>query len=195
MDSTYTYKIGNATYINLTNQCTNDCDFCVRRTEKGVAGYDLWLEKEPAAKDIIDELEKDQTDVVFCGYGEPTIKIDELKEVAAYVKSYGGHTRINTNGHASVYHGRDIAQELVGLIDEVSISLNEADAHKYEAVVHSAYGEDGFGYMIDFARDCVKYGIKTTLSVVDIISSEDIEICRKIAEDVGAHFRVRHYIS
>lgn len=195
MDNTYTYKIGNATYINLTNQCTNDCDFCVRRTEKGVAGYDLWLEKEPSAQEVIDELKKDQGDVVFCGYGEPTIKIDELKEVAAYVKSYGGHTRINTNGHASVYHGRDIAQELAGLIDEVSISLNESDARKYEAVVHSKYGEDGFRYMIDFARDCVKYGIRTTLSVVDIISPEDIEICRKIAEDVGARFRVRHYIS
>ena len=102
---------------------------------------------------------------------------------------------INTNGHASVYHGRDIAKELVGLIDEVSISLNEADAKKYERVVHSRYGEDGFRYMLNFARDCVKYGIKTTLSVVDVISPEDIETCRRIAEDIGADFRVRHYIA
>lgn len=192
---TYIYKIGDKNYINLTNRCTNDCEFCVRRTEKGVAGYELWMEKEPTAQDIIDLLDKDRTDVVFCGYGEPTIKIDELKEIAAYVKNYGGHTRINTNGHASVYHGRDIAKELVGLIDEVSISLNEADAKKYEKVVHSRYGEDGFRYMLNFARDCVKYGIKTTLSVVDVISPEDIETCRKIAEDIGAHFRVRHYIA
>ncbi|MEA4853331.1 MAG: TatD family nuclease-associated radical SAM protein [Christensenella sp.] len=195
MNNTYTYKIGDVTYINLTNQCTNDCDFCVRRTEKGVAGYDLWMEKEPTAAEVIAELAKDKTDVVFCGYGEPTIKIDELKQIAAYVKNYGGHTRINTNGHASVYHGRDIAKELVGLIDEVSISLNEADAAKYQAVAHSRYGEDGFRYMLDFARDCVKYGIKATLSVVDVISPEDIETCRKIAQDVGATFRVRHFIS
>ena len=153
------------------------------------------MEREPSAQEIIRLLEKDKTDVVFCGYGEPTIKIDEHKEIAAYVKGYGGHTRINTNGHASAYHGRDIAKELVGLIDEVSISLNEADAKKYEAVVHSRYGEDGFRYMLDFARDCVRYGIKTTLSVVDVISPEDIETCRKIAEDVGAHFRVRNYIA
>ena len=193
--NTFTYKIGNDTYINLTNKCTNDCEFCVRRNGKGVAGYDLWLEREPSAAEIRDEWEKDPTDVVFCGFGEPTIKIDELKEIAAYVKRYGGHTRINTNGHASAFHGRDIAAELQGIIDEVSISLNEADAKKYEAVVHSRYGEDGFRYMLDFARDCVKYGIKVTLSVVDVISKEDIETCRKIAEDIGAHFRVRTYIS
>lgn len=192
---TYIYKIGDKNYINLTNKCTNDCDFCVRRTEKGVAGYQLWMEREPSAADIIRLLEQDKTDVVFCGYGEPTMRIDVLKEVAAYVKGYGGSTRVNTNGHASVYHGRDIASELVGLIDEVSISLNEADAKKYEAVVHSRYGEDGFRHMLDFARDCVKYGIRTTLSVVDVISPEDIETCRRIAEDVGAFFRVRHYIA
>ncbi|WP_066649345.1 TatD family nuclease-associated radical SAM protein [Christensenella timonensis] len=192
---TYVYKLGDVNYINLTNRCTNDCEFCLRRTGDGVAGYDLWLKQEPTAGDIIKQLEKDKTDVVFCGYGEPTIRIDELKEVAAYVKNYGGHTRLNTNGHASAFHGRDIAQELAGLIDEVSISLNEADARKYEAVVHSRYGEDGFRYMLDFARDCVKYGIHTTLSVVDVISPEDIETCRRIAQDVGAHFRVRHYIS
>ena len=105
--NTFTYKIGNDTYINLTNKCTNDCEFCVRRNGKGVAGYDLWLEREPSAAEIIDELEKDPTDVVFCGFGEPTIKIDELKEIAAYVKRYGGHTRINTNAvsytHLDVY--------------------------------------------------------------------------------------------
>ncbi len=193
--NTYTYKIGNDTYINLTNKCTNDCEFCVRRQGKGVAGYDLWLDKEPTAREIIELLKKDPTDVVFCGFGEPTIKMEELLEVAAFVKSYGGHTRINTNGHASAYHGRDIAAEMIDLIDEVSISLNEADAKKYEAVVHSRYGEDGFRYMLAFAQDCVNYGIAVTLSVVDVISREDIETCRKIAEEIGAEFRVRTYIS
>ncbi|MEG0257131.1 MAG: TatD family nuclease-associated radical SAM protein [Christensenella sp.] len=193
--NTYIYKIGDKNYINLTNKCTNDCEFCVRRTERGVGGYDLWLKNEPTADEIIKLLSEDKTDVVFCGYGEPTVKIDELKKIAEYVKGYGGNVRINTNGHASVYHNRDVAKELAGLADEVSISLNEADARKYDAVVHSKYGEDGFRYMLDFARACVKYGIKTTLSVVDVISAADIETCRKIAENIGARFRVRTYIA
>ncbi|MEG2957454.1 MAG: TatD family nuclease-associated radical SAM protein, partial [Christensenellaceae bacterium] len=164
---TYTYKIGKDTYINLTNKCTNDCDFCVRRNGQGVGGYELWLQKEPTAQQVIELLKQDKTDVVFCGFGEPTIKIDELKQIAQYVKDYGGRVRINTNGHASIYHGRDIAAELVGLVDEVSISLNEADAKKYDLVVHSIYGEDGFRHMIDFARACIKNGISVTFSVVD----------------------------
>ena len=192
---TYVYRIGDKNYVNLTNKCTNNCDFCVRRTEKGVGGYDLWLKKEPSAQEVIALLEQDPADeVVFCGYGEPTIRIDELKEIAAYVKSRGGRTRINTNGHASAWHGRDIAAELKGLIDTVSVSLNEADAHKYDAVVHSRYGENGFAYMLDFARDCVKNGIHTVLSVVDVIGKDDIETCRKIAAGIGADFRVRTYI-
>ncbi|MEG0251406.1 MAG: TatD family nuclease-associated radical SAM protein [Christensenellaceae bacterium] len=191
---TYTYKIGKDTYINLTNKCTNDCDFCVRRNGQGVGGYELWLQKEPTAQQVIELLKQDKTDVVFCGFGEPTIKIDELKQIAQYVKDYGGRVRINTNGHASIYHGRDIAAELVGLVDEVSISLNEADAKKYDLVVHSIYGEDGFRHMIDFARACIKNGISVTFSVVDVISKEDIETCAAIAKDVGAKFRVRTYI-
>ncbi len=191
MADIYTYKIGQKIYINLTNKCTNNCDFCIRHTSDGVGGYNLWLKKEPTAKEITEYLDNHRKDVVFCGYGEPTIKIEELKEIAKFVKSYGGHVRLNTNGHGSVYHNRDIAKELDGLVDEASISLNDSDAQKYESVVHSEYSEKGFDYMLEFAKDCIKYGIKVTLSVVDVISKEDIEKCRKIAHDMGAEFRLR----
>jgi len=191
---TYVYKLGKVNYINLTNECTNDCTFCLRRNRNGVAGYDLRLDKEPSAEDVISLLDKDRTDVVFCGLGEPTIKIDVIKEIARFVKSYGGYTRLNTNGHASVYHGRDIAAELVGLIDEVSISLNGADASAYNEATRSSYGEEGFRHMIDFARRCLECGIKVTLTVVDVIDEEEIEKSRKVAKDIGADFRVRAYI-
>lgn len=101
------------------------------------------MEKEPTAAQVIELLSKDKKDAVFCGFGEPTIKIEELKEIAAFVKGYGGNVRLNTNGHGSVYHGRNIARELAGLVDMVSISLNGSDAGKYNAVCRSVYEEKG----------------------------------------------------
>ncbi len=192
--NTDTYKIGDQTYINLTNRCTNDCTFCVRNTGDGVGGYNLWLEREPEAEEVIAALAKDRTDVVFCGFGEPTIRIDTLLAVAKYVKSYGGKVRVNTNGHANAFHGRDVTPEMAEVVDEVSVSLNEADAEKYNKVTRCCYGEAGFGYLLDFAEKCCRRGMAVTLSVVDVIGEEDVEICRKSAEKIGAAFRVRHYI-
>ncbi len=190
----YTYKIDDKTYINLTNECTNDCEFCVRRTGDGVGGYDLWLKEEPTARDIILQLQDKPKDVVFCGFGEPTLRLEVLIEVAEYVKSYGGHVRVNTNGHANEYYGKDVTPSLAKVVDQISISLNEADAKKYDSVVKSIYGEKGFTHMLEFAKKCVECGIRVTLSVVDVISEEDINTCREIAENMGAEFRVRHFI-
>lgn len=192
--NTYVYKLDDVNYINLTNQCTNDCTFCVRRAHSGVGGYDLHLEKEPCAQDVIDILNKDKTDVVFCGLGEPTIKIDELKKIAEFVKSYGGKVRVNTNGHANKYHNRNVAAELAGLVDEISISLNGVTPRDYQTLCLSEYGEAGFDYMLDFAKECVKAGIRVTLSVVDVIPLEEIEKAKEIAREIGADFRIRAYI-
>ena len=190
---TYVYEYDGKSYINLTNNCTNDCTFCIRNHADGVGNYYLWMEKEPEAKDVIALLQKEKKDVVFCGFGEPTIKIEEMKEIAAFVKGYGGHVRLNTNGHGNVFHERNIAKELSGLVDEVSISLNGADAEKYDAVCRSVYGEKGFDYMLEFARECVKNGIKVKFSVMDIIGEKDIHKCEKMAREIGADFRVRTY--
>ena len=100
----YVYEFGGKLYINLTNKCTNNCDFCVRNHKDGVGDEPLWIKKEPTAQEVIALLkQKGPVDVIFCGYGEPTIRIDVLEEVARYVKSYGGAVRINTNGHANQY--------------------------------------------------------------------------------------------
>ena len=160
----------------------------------GVGGYYLWLTREPTAGEVIEILEKDQKDVVFCGFGEPTLKIEELKEIARYVKSYGGHVRVNTNGHASAYFGRNIAAEIAGIVDEVSISLNNSDPGKYDEVCRSTYGKEGYLHMLQFARDCVAAGIAVKFSVIDIIGEEDIQKCKKIAEEIGAGFKVRKHI-
>ncbi len=196
MSDTIIYRIGGAVYINLTNKCTNNCTFCLRETNDGVDGYRLWLKKDPEASEVIAALEResDVGETVFCGFGESTMRLEALKEVAQYLKTRGSHVRLDTNGQGSAYAGRDIAPELKGLVDIVSISLNASDAVKYDAICKSIYGEEGFDHMIAFARSCIKEGIETVLSVVDVIGPEEIERCQKIADDLGAYLRVRHYI-
>ncbi len=194
MKDTYVYKVDEKNYINLTNECNNNCDFCIRKNKIGIRGYDLWLQQPPTAEDVIAELEETgKGDVVFCGYGEPTMALGVLKEVAGYVKAYGGKVRVNTNGLANKYYGRNIVPELIGLVDTMSISMNEASAEKYQSICHSIYGEAAYQYMLDFAKECAGAGIDTVLSVVDVIPEQDIEKCREIARETGARLRVRKY--
>jgi TatD family-associated radical SAM protein len=196
MSNTYVYKLGDAHYINLTNACTNDCTFCLRNEYCGVGGYDLRLSREPDAADIIAAFEKlpDVRRAVFCGLGEPTMRLDALLGVARYLKSRGVEVRLNTNGQGSAFAGEDIAPRLKGLVDVVSVSLNASNAAEYDRLCRSAYGEAGYQHMLDFARSCAAQGIETVLSVVDLIGAEEIEKCRRIAGDIGAKLRVRSYI-
>lgn len=192
----YVYSHAGALYINLTNQCTNNCVFCLRTKMDGIDGNNLWLEKEPSAADIIEQLGdmKGVEEIVFCGFGEPLIKLSEVLEVAKYVKQRGKKTRVNTNGHASVFHKKDVPKLLKGLIDVVSISLNATNAKHYQKLCHSVYGEEAFNYMIEFAKGCVAQGIRTKLSVVDVIGKEEIEEAEKLAKEIGAELKIRHYI-
>ena len=192
------YKYQNSLYVNLTNRCTNKCKFCIRFTPSGVDQIDLWLEHEPSVEEIIDALNKanfmDYPEVVICGYGEPLLRIDEVLEVARYLKSKKDiKIRVNTNGHANRYAGRDVTPEMKGLIDTVSISLNAENAEKYQEICICDYGEEGFYEMLDFARKAKEYVPEVVLSVVDVIGEDAIEKCRKIAEDVGVTYRVREY--
>lgn len=193
----YVYEFENKTYINLTNRCNNACEFCVRNHADGIAEDPLWLDREPNGADVIEQLKtwNISDEVIFCGFGEPTMNLPALLEVAKYLKELGKKTRLNTNGLGNLQQGEDIVPQLKEWIDAVSISLNEATAEKYDAVCHSDFGMDAFAGMLEFARKCVEAGIETKLSVVDVISAEDIEKCRGIAEKVGAELRVRAYIA
>ena len=192
----YVYEIGDSLYINFTNRCTNRCSFCVRNNNNGVGGFDLWLNKEPTAEEIIAEAEKYEgyKKMVMCGFGEPMIKIDELVKVASHFKKKGFYIRINTNGQANAYHGRDVTQDIVGIVDKVSVSMNAPTAEEYQEICKSIYGEAAFDIMLDFAKKCIEKGIDVTLSVVDVIGEENIRKCEAIAKGVGAKFRVRTYI-
>lgn len=196
-DNVFAYIYGDNLYINLTNKCCNDCTFCLRASGDGVAGNVLWLSREPSAEETIEAAEKLLTEsvkeFVFCGYGEPCYKVEEMVKVAAFAHSRGLKTRLNTNGLGNLINGRDIVPELKGAIDVVSISLNEANAEKYNKVCRSVYGENAFNALKDFAKKCSAAGIKTVMTVVDVIPPEDIVICGKIAEECGAALRVRRY--
>jgi TatD family-associated radical SAM protein len=194
--NTYVYRLGNALYINLTNRCTNCCDFCIRNTHDGVGEYNLWLDNEPTAQEVLQQIgdPTQYSEVVFCGFGEPMIRLEELIEIAQEVKKKGGKVRINTNGQANLYHGRNVVPLLKGLVDVISISLNAPTAEQYDAICHSCYGKEAFEGVLQFARECVKVIPTVVLSVVDVLSPDDIERCRTIAEDIGAQLKVRQMI-
>ena len=194
---TIVYKIGNNLYVNLTNRCTNDCDFCVRNEKSTYEGYSLWLQKEPTAEEVKNALGDISgiDEVVFCGYGEPLMRADEVMEIAAYVHSKGVKTRINTNGQANLFYGKGLPEKLSGLIDTVNVSLNATDAKKYDAICHSVFGEEAFAALLDFAKECVKYIPNVILSVVDVIGAEEVEKAKKLVEGIdGVKLRVREFI-
>ena len=193
----YIYTLGNSLYINVTNRCTNSCVFCVRTKTDNMGGQRLWLESEPTAEQVIilihDQEKYDE--IVFCGFGEPTEKLDVLLEICRYLKKFRTPIRINTNGHASMIAGKDTAPMFKGLVDTISISLNASNARHYQELCQCQEGEKGFYEMLDFARKVKEYVPNVVLSVVDIMDKQEIEECRNIAQELGVKFRIRELIT
>lgn len=193
------YPIEKGLYVNLTNRCTNDCAFCVRTTTDFSMGYDLWLKNEPSVSEVVSEIKRQDPEnykeLVFCGYGEPTERFEDMLEIIRRVKEFSDiKVRLNTNGHANLIAGRDVTGEMEGLIDVVSISLNAPDAEKYQKICRGVYGEQGFFAMLDFARLSVKHVPEVVLSIVDIMPEGEKEKCAQIAKDIGAKLRIRELI-
>lgn len=196
--SAYSYKYGNNIYINLTNKCSNNCEFCIRINDNfAEMDTNLWLDHEPTVQEVIDSISKSDmslaNEVVFCGYGEPTYRINELVELGKYFKGLNKITRLNTNGQGNLIHNKDITPMFEGAIDIINISLNEVTAEKYQNICHSIYGETAFFELQDFAKKCKQYVPKVILSVVDVIPAQEIEEGRKIAEKLGVEYRVRAF--
>ena len=192
------YKVHNNLYINLTNRCPYSCTFCLRQKMDKVGESDtLWLLREPTAEEVNEEFKKWDVDsfdeIVFCGFGEPTEAFDVLKKVAEFIKSkYNKSIRLNTNGVGNLINKRNIAPELKGLIDTVSISLNNPDPEEYAKLVRSKYGEKSFQEMINFAKECKKYVPNVVMSTVDTtISHEEEKKCKEICDKIGAEYRIR----
>lgn len=199
---TITYPVKNGIYVNMTNRCPCACTFCLRHNGEGVYGSDsLWLEREPSVQEVCDSIDAwdltQYSEVVFCGYGEPTERLDDLLEVAAYIRSKSDiKIRINTNGLADLIWNEKTAPKLKGLIDTVSISLNATNKEEYYQVVHPKFGMDSYDAMLSFTKDCTEYVPNVVMTVVDVVTTkEEQELCREICESVGATLRVRPYES
>lgn len=195
---TIVYKVHNNLYVNLTNRCSCSCVFCLRQNRDHMEESDsLWLDHEPTLQEVKDAFAKEDMsqyeEVVFCGFGEPTERMDLLLEVAAFVKeNYQKPIRINTNGQANLINGRDVAPELKGLVDTISISLNTPNQEKYNEMVRSIYGDKAYRAMLDFAREAKKYVPNVVLSTVDTtLSKEEEEQCRQICEKLAVTYRIR----
>lgn len=192
------YPIADSLYVNLTNRCPCRCVFCVRDEHETVGeNNSLWLDHEPSMEEIKVDLEKfnldDYKEIVFCGFGEPMMRMDDLIETAKYIKSKSDiKTRINTNGLGDLIHEKNTAEYIKDCIDSVSISLNAPDKESYCRVTRPKFGEQSFEAMLKFAEECRDCGINIAFSVVDEITDEEIEKSKELAESLGVKLRVRH---
>lgn len=192
--STIAYKIRNSLYLNITNRCSNRCTFCPKFEELLVKGHELKLAHEPNADEVLAAVDaaSDFSEVVFCGYGEPLIRLDLVRQVAQQLKQRGLKVRINTDGQANLVHGRNILPELAGLVDVVSVSLNAADPDTYARLCNTPFGKDGFPGVCDFLREARKYIPQVVASAVTL-PGLDLEAVRALAGELGVEFREREY--
>lgn len=198
------YFLDGKPYINMTNACTNACVFCVRDQKEDVQGAKLWLDCDNTkAQDVIKQIElnKDKIlnsqEIVFCGYGEPLIRLNEVIEISKYLKENYPNLkiRVNTNGHANAIFKRNVADELALYIDDISISLNAENEENYNKISNPRI-ENAYEEVKRFIRACVEAKIKTTVSVVANVPDYpiDVERCALIAKSLGAKFRSRDFI-
>ncbi len=194
---TVLYTVNNGLYVNLTNRCSCRCDFCIRRDNDRVGDSgSLWLEHEPGAEEVKALFKgydlAGYKEIVFCGFGEPTERLDDLLDICRYLRR---HTqtpiRLNTNGLAQLRHKKPVAPLLKGLVDVVSISLNAADAENYMKIVHPEFGLQSFDAMLAFAQECKKYLPEVFFTVVDTLPKEEIRKSFLLAEKLGIPLRIR----
>ncbi len=185
-------------YINLTNRCPCRCEFCIKNFTDSLGSADsLMLDHEPTVEEVKEELRSwdvpSYDEVIFCGYGEPTERLPELLEIARFIKAaYGKPIRINTIGLADLIWERETAPELKGLIDAVSVSMNEADAESFERLCHPRFGRKSYDAMLKYVEDAKKYVPNVAVSVVSgSLSPQALEACRAKAGQMGVGFKVR----
>lgn len=195
-DILYTYK--DQVYANITNKCNCRCRFCIRSHEDGVGDADtLWHKTDPTLEQIKEAMDAfDFTgykELVFCGYGEPTCAIDNLVASAKYAKEkYGLSIRVNTNGLANLYYGKDVIPFLAQAVGSVSISLNAPTSEQYNEVSRPQL-DNAFEGLLQFATECKGQIPSVKLTIVDVLPKEEIEACKKLAASLDIPLRIRKY--
>ncbi|AGX43855.1 TIGR04100 family radical SAM protein [Clostridium saccharobutylicum] len=186
-------------YVNLTNKCSCACTFCLRNTKEMDKSNSLWLDREPTSDEVIFEFEKydlnNFNEIIFCGFGEPTMALDTLLKIATYLKNKNSNLtiRINTNGLCDLVYKKEIAPLFKGLIDTISISLNASNAKDYLNLTRNNFGLESFDAMLKFAVNCKTYIPNVVMTVVDCIGQEEINACQAICDKIGVTLRVRPF--
>lgn len=195
---TILYELYDNLYVNLTNRCPCACTFCLRQTkdEMNHSGS-LWLEREPSVEEVKAEFGKfDMTkykEVVFCGFGEPTERLEDLLTIAEFVKkNYQLPVRVNTNGLSDLIHGKDTAPMFEGYVDTISISLNTPEKEDYYKLTKNKFGEESFDALLKFAENVKHYVPKVVLTTVETTITEAQEReCLEICDRLGVTYRIR----
>jgi TatD DNase family protein len=194
--NTVSYVFGNNLYLNITNRCMMACPYCIKhKWANKFNGNDLKLEKEPSCNEVIKSIgnPKKYNEIVFCGYGDSLVRLEEVKEIASWIKEYGGIVRINTAGLANKYHGKNILPELKGLVDVISVSLNGSSPKEHNKINNPMYKEESFVEVINFVKEAKKYIPEVVITTVEF-HGFNVSKVEKIARKAGVRFRARTYL-
>ncbi|MEM2911457.1 MAG: TatD family nuclease-associated radical SAM protein [Candidatus Bathyarchaeia archaeon] len=195
------YWLGNNLYLNITNQCPNNCYFCLKNFKMGVGNFNLKLEKEPTTNEILAELQevinrKNWGEIVFCGFGEPLIRLDCILEVSRWIRGHYGKIvtlRVDTNGQAFLLNrGRSVIEELKRAgVDKVSVSLNAHNKETYNQVCRPAF-RNAFESILEFIKKAKELlDVEVTAVRIPEVDTSKIE---EIAKQFDVKFRIREYI-
>lgn len=192
--ATFVYKIADSLYLNITNRCSCNCSFCIRSKSPCLAGYNLILDQEPTAEEIIELIPSPEKyrEFVFCGYGEPTFRLDTILEVCCWLKENNSFVRLDTNGHGDLINQTRILPLLKGKVDHLSVSLNAASDDKYQELCSPTFGAEAFPAVCTFIREAVEMNFRVTATAVAIPGLE-IKPVKELAETLGAKWRTRMY--
>jgi TatD DNase family protein len=189
------YRIRNSLYLNITNRCTNACLFCAKREDYYVKGHYLKLPAEPSVEEVVSEV-GDPTrydEIVFCGFGEPLLRLEDVKEIAKALKTKGAGIRVNTDGLANLVHGRNVLPELTGLVDALSVSLNAPDAETYGKICPNRFGAASFPAILDFLREAPRH-VPSVVATAVALPGLDTDAVRRLAGSIpGVAFRLRPF--
>lgn len=194
------YTLEGGTYFNLTNKCPCNCAFCIRSKGDAVGeASKLWFDEDPTFEEIKEAIDNydfsNVEEAVFCGYGEPTNALDNLIKTAEYLKEIKPSIklRLNTNGLSDLINEKPTSKIICQNIDVISVSLNNPNSEEYDKITRNIYKGIAFDAMLKFTKECVECGNEVHMTVVDVISKENIEKSRKICEDLGAIFVLRSF--
>ena len=190
---TVSYTIGDRLYLNITDRCTLGCRFCPKNQgSHRVHDYDLTLDHRPGLAEILVAIDDPRrfSEVVFCGFGEPTLRLSVLIDTARHIRQNGGRVRVNTDGLANLVHKRNVLPDMAGCIDALSVSMNAHNDEVYRR--HCAPALPGsYSAMLAFLRQAPDYIDDVTATAIDGLPGVDITACEEVAARLGVGFRRR----